>query len=323
MFLLSIVLPINYQISSVANIIDVFEEANHIQSKRGESDLFKIQLIQAESLAEGEKSQFQDYKIKTTRGKDTPNLLLIPAIKRRGLKENYKLNGKLVKWIQEQYKNGAEVASLCTGAYIFAETGILNAKIATTHVDFCSHFILTYPLIYTKPGRTLTVDWNCYTSGGSTSSFHLLIYLIQKFYGNEIAVKVSKTFAIELDRYHQSYFSTFRPIYSHNDDLVTEIQKQLESNYTRISTIDEVTREFPASRRNLVRRFIKATGIPPIQYLQNVRIEKAKQLLENSDLSVTEVIGETGYTDPKSFRKVFLKLVGITPLAYREKFRVA
>ena len=107
-----------------------------------------------------------------------------------------------------------------------------------------------------------------------------------------------------------------------NDELIKQIQEQLENHYATIRTIEEVTKAYPASRRNLVRRFIKATGLPPIEYLQNLRIEKAKELLENSDQSISEIISQTGYADPKSFRKVFLKLVGIPPTDYRNKFKL-
>jgi transcriptional regulator GlxA family with amidase domain len=145
---------------------------------------------------------------------------------------------------------------------------------------------------------------------------------VQKHCGNEMAVRISKIFAIEPYRHQQSYFSTFRPDHSHNDDLVKRVQKKLEVGYLTIQTIEEVINGLPASRRNLVRRFKQATGIPPIAYLQNVRVEMSKKLLEQTDLSISQIIAKTGYGDPKSFRKVFLKLVGITPLAYRQKFKV-
>jgi transcriptional regulator GlxA family with amidase domain len=214
------------------------------------------------------------------------------------------------------------MASFCTGAYLFARSGLLNGRLATTHVDACANFVLHFPQVFVKPGRTLTVDGRCYTSGGSTSLFHLLVFLVQKYCDNELAVRISKIFAVELDRHQQSYFSTFRPDYSHNDDMVKKVQKKLEADYLHIETIEEVIKKLPASRRNIVRRFKQVTGIPPIEYLQNIRVETAKKLLEQTDLSITEIIRHTGYDDPKSFRKVFLKLVGISPMDYRDKLKV-
>jgi len=128
--------------------------------------------------------------------------------------------------------------------------------------------------------------------------------------------------AADLNRYQQSYFSTFRPDYSHSDEMVKKIQHTIETNYFNINTIEEVTKNLPASRRNIVRRFKQATGVPPIEYLQHIRIEKAKKQLEQTNLNISEIINETGYTDPKSFRKVFLKLVGMTASEYRNKLGI-
>jgi transcriptional regulator GlxA family with amidase domain len=189
-------------------------------------------------------------------------------------------------------------------------------------MDACPDFIVDFPLVFVKPGRTVTIDGRCYTSGGATSTFHLLVFLIQKYCGNELAVKISKMFAIDLNRYQQSYFSTFRPDYSHSDDMVKKIQQKIEANYRNITTIEAVIKDLPASRRNIVRRFKQATGVPPIEYLQHMRIEKAKQQLEQTNLNISEIINETGYTDPKSFRKVFVKLVGMTASEYRNKLGV-
>ncbi len=288
--IVSIVLPSHYQLSSVATLLEVLESVNSIYIQRNGEVYFKTQLIQSVEQQAESGSEFYGHLIKSTRSKVSSNLVLIPAIKKENIEAVIKQNQSLIPWLQNQYKNGAEIASFCTGAFLFAETGLLNGRLATTHLDVCAKFILDYPLVFVKPGRTLTVDWNCYTSGGAISSFHLLVFLIQKFCGNEMAVKISKAYSIELDRYDQSYFSTFRPIYSHNDDLIKQIQEQLENHYATIKTIEEVTRKYPASRRNLVRRFIKATGLPPIEYLQNLRVEKAKQLLENSDQSVSEIV---------------------------------
>lgn len=283
---------------------------------------FRIHVFQTSDQAVERGNLFHGYTVKSLRSKIKVHLILIPALVTQDIGTAVRKNSAYVSWLRNQYKDGAEIASFCTGAFLFASTGLLDGKLATTHVDHCAEFVLTYPAVYAKPGRTLTVDWNCYTSGGSTSSFHLLIYLLQKFCGNELAVRISKIFAIEPDRHQQSYFSTFRPEHSHHDDLVKRVQRKLETRYLTINTIEEVTRNLPASRRNIVRRFTQVTGVPPIEYLQNIRIEKAKKLLEETDRSISEIIPETGYADPKSFRKIFLKLVGIKPLEYRRKFRL-
>lgn len=319
---IALLLPYDYQLLSVASILDVFSTVNSIYAHRGKEIPFHITLVRTREQLADEGADFHHHNVRSIGGRAKYDVVFIPAFASRDIPATIRKNAPYVKWLREQFEAGCDMASFCTGAYLFAEAGLLNGRLATTHVDHCGDFIVRYPRAYVKPGRTLTVDGRCYTSGGSTSAFHLLVFLVQKYCGNEIAVRISKIFAIELDRHQQSYFSTFRPDYSHNDDLVKKVQKRIESNFVNIQTIDEITRDLPTSRRNIVRRFKTVTGVPPIEYLQNIRIETAKKKLEQTDLSISEIISETGYADPKSFRKVFTKLVGIKPLEYREKFKV-
>lgn len=302
---------------SVASILDVFETVNSIHKKRNKEIPFSINILSSKS-----EGNFHGYKLRGVGSRVKYDIVFIPSFTTRDMSATISSNSHFIKWLRNQFESGCDMASFCTGAYLFAEAGLLNGKLSTTHVDYCSDFVVKYPRSFVKPGRTLTVDGRCFTSGGSTAMFHLLVFLIQKYCGNEMAVRISKIFAVELDRHQQTYFSTFRPDYSHNDDLVKKVQKRIESGFGSIQTIEEVTKDLPASRRNIVRRFKQVTGVPPIEYLQNIRIETAKKKLEQSDLSISEIVLETGYADPKSFRKVFTKLVGIRPLEYREKFKV-
>lgn len=318
----ALLLPYDYKLMSVASILDVFETVNSIYTQRNKELPFKINLVRTKDQLSIEGPAFDRHKVRSIAGRSKYDIVLIPSFTTCDMNATVQRNHSYVRWLREQFEAGCDMASFCTGAYLFAEAGLLDGRLSTTHVDHCAEFIITYPKSFVKPGRTLTVDGRCHTSGGSTSAFHLLVFLVQKYCGNEVAVRISKIFAIELDRHQQSYFSTFRPDYSHNDNLVKKVQRRIESNFGSMLTIDEVTRDLPASRRNIVRRFKQVTGVPPIEYLQNIRIETAKEKLEQTDLSISEIISETGYADPKSFRKVFMKLVGIKPLEYRRKFKV-
>jgi transcriptional regulator GlxA family with amidase domain len=149
-----------------------------------------------------------------------------------------------------------------------------------------------------------------------------LLHLVYRHCGKDIVVRAAKVFAIDLDRDNQSYFGTFRPSRNHQDDLVATAQQRIETSYHDTGTIEEMIKDLPASRRNMVRRFKQVTGITPIEYLQQTRIEAAKKLLEQTSQQMTEVILNSGYNDPKAFRKIFRKTVGMTPSEYREKFQV-
>lgn len=319
---LALLIPHDYKLLSIAAILDVFETVNRIYAEQQKRVPFGINILQArEQLKEGE-NLFHGYTIKPLDEELTYDLVLIPAFSTDNMQETLTKNRLYTPWLQTQYKAGAEVASFCTGAFLFGATGLLDGKPATTHVDACPAFARLYPAVSVKPEETVTVDGRCYVSGGSTSTFHLLVMLVQKYCDNETAIRIAKIFAIDMDRHVQSYFSTFRPNYTHNDDLVKKVQQKIESNFQEINTLDEIMKDVPSSRRNIVRRFKQVTGVPPIEYLQHIRIEKAKKHLEQTNQSISEVISYTGYTDPKSFRKTFHKLVGMKPLEYREKFRV-
>ncbi|WP_417942507.1 GlxA family transcriptional regulator [Flavobacterium sp. RS13.1] len=316
---LGLIIPHDYKLLSVAAILEVFETANKLTSKTEKA--FEIFLFQSEEQIAHEHSF--GYKVNTIQDSDIAlNLILIPAFTTDNMSEMIAKNQKFIPWLQKQHQSGAELASFCTGAFLFAASGLLNEKLATTHVDACSAFTKAFPLVKLKSEETLTADGSLYTSGGSTSTFHLLILLVQKYCGNEIAVQIAKIFSIDLNRYKQSYFSTFRPNHLHNDALVAMLQQKIESQYHSIETLEEITKDIPTSTRNMTRRFKQVLGIPPIEYLQNIRVESSKKYLEQTQLSISEIIEKTGYNDPKAFRKVFYKMVGMKPIEYREKFRV-
>ncbi|TDW46394.1 transcriptional regulator GlxA family with amidase domain [Flavobacterium sp. 270] len=314
-----LIVPYDYKLLSIAAILEVFETANKLF--KGNDKPFEIMVFQSKEQIDQE--NLFGYKVNAIEGSNISlELILIPAFTTDNMSEMIHKNKNFIPWLKKQHQSGAELASFCTGAFLFAASGLLNEKLATTHVDACSAFTKAFPLVKLKSEETLTADGSLYTSGGSTSTFHLLILLIQKFCGNEIAVQIAKIFSIDLNRYKQSYFSTFRPNHLHNDNLVAMLQQKIENEYSTIVKLEEITKDIPTSARNMTRRFKQVTGIPPIEYLQNIRVESSKKYLEQTQLSISEIIEKTGYNDPKAFRKIFHKMVGMKPIEYREKFRV-
>lgn len=261
-----LIVPHDYKLLSIAAILEVFETANKL-TKETEKP-FEIMIFQsAEQINQERLFGYEINSIETSKNLD---LILIPAFTTDNMSEMIAKNKKFIPWLQKQHESGAELASFCTGAFLFAASGLLNEKLATTHVDACSAFTKAFPMVKLKPEETLTADGSLYTSGGSTSTFHLLILLVQKYCGNEIAVQIAKIFSIDLNRYKQSYFSTFRPNHLHNDTLVAMLQQKIESQYHSIEKLEEITKDIPTSARNMTRRFKQVTGIPPIEYLQNI-----------------------------------------------------
>ncbi len=317
---LALILPFDYKLLSVAAILDVFDTVNRLYLENSQNEPFDISIIQNEKQIKQNGCSFHGFPVISVKSDYMADIVLIPSFTTNNMAETLGKNREYINWVKQQYSEGAEIASFCTGAFLFASTGLLNGKTATTHVDACNRFAIAFPEIRLKPNHVVTADGRLYTSGGSTSTFHLLLHIVQKYCGRETTIQVAKIFAIDMDRYQQSYFGTFAPSRNHTDELVKNIQENIEKKYHEIETIEEIVKDIPSSRRNIVRRFKQATGIPPIEYLQNVRIESAKKLLEQTNKSINEIVFHTGYNDPKSFRKVFIKVVGMPPMKYRAKF---
>ena len=320
---LGLIVPTDYKLLSIAAILDVFETTNRICAENRQEIPFKIYVVRTPEQIETEGATFHGYPVLSLQSDLQTDIVLIPSFTTANMSDTLLKNQKFIPWIRTQYLEGAEIASFCTGAFLFGASGLLDGRMATTHVDASSRFAASFPSVILKPDHVITVDGRFYTSGGSTSTFHLLLRIVQKYCGNEMTIRIAKIFAIDMDRYNQSYFGTFIPSHNHNDNLVKIVQDKIETEFREIETIEEIIKNIPSSRRNIVRRFKLATGVPPIEYLQNVRIESAKKQLEHSSMNMNEIVEQSGYSDPKSFRRAFVKIVGMSPLEYRKKFRVA
>lgn len=318
MMQLALLLTNKHRMLSVAAILDVFDSVNQFYKSDGLPDFFDIQLYSTEDsqLAYG------SYVVSPLSQAAKPDLIFIPAFSAADYRQAIGENSTFVPWLLKQYERGAEIASFCTGAFLLAATGLLNGKRATTHINAAIPFSVNFPHVLLTADAVVTNDDRTYTSGGATSSFHLMLHLIKNYCGVEMATRIAKMFAIDMDRQQQTYFGTFEPAANHGDNIVNMAQERIEKEYQEGRTIEELIQDIPASRRNMVRRFKLATGVTPIEYLQKTRIEAAKKLLEQTDQSVLEVMLNSGYNDLKSFRQLFKKSAGLTPKDYRAKFNV-
>ncbi|MFD0749395.1 GlxA family transcriptional regulator [Mucilaginibacter calamicampi] len=315
---LGILLTNNYRLLSVAAILDVFESVNRFYKLEGREPFFNITLLTAKR--DNHNLEFNSYQVQVLNETPQQDIVFVPAFRTDDVFGAVSANQELIPWLQQQFSKGAEIACVCTGAFLLGATGLLNGRPATTHIDACQAFNARFPAVNLQPDKVVTGEGGLYTSGGSTSSFHLMLHLLQKYCGKDMAVRIAKLFSIDMDREQQTYFSTFYPAQQHNDQLVAMAQRRIEEGFHHNGTIEDLIKEIPGSRRNILRRFKHITGITPIEYLQKTRIEAAKKLLVQTNQQMTEVMLNSGYNDPKAFRKVFRKAVGMTPTGYREKF---
>jgi transcriptional regulator GlxA family with amidase domain len=306
-------------LSSIVGTYKIFTRANEYWKDRGRKELFKIQLAGLSKDVDFYEGLFAVRPhVDITDIKHT-NLIIIPS-----LNHNYdkalKGNEGITDWILRQYKNGAEIASICTGAFLLASTGLLDGKKCSTHWAAAENFRKKFPEVNLQTEALITDENGIYTNGGAYSFLNLMIYLVEKYFDRQTAIFCSKVFQIEMDRNSQSSFSIFTGQKHHGDEVVKKAQEYIESNTDEKISVEYLSSRFAVGRRNFDRRFIKATGNTPAEYSQRVKVEMAKKAFENSRKTINEVMYEVGYSDVKAFREVFRKITGMSPLEYKGKY---
>ena len=227
---------------------------------------------------------------------------------------------KRAEWLKKCYKNGADLASVCTGAFTLAATGLLDGKTATTHWGAAQVFKKTFPKIHLRTDLMITDEGRLFCGGGMTADLNLSLYLINKYCGREVALQCSRCTLIDLDRLSQSPFSIFIPEKNHQDSKILKTQEWIETNFNHSLSIETLAKKSGMSPRNFNRRFKAATGETVVKYLQLVRIEAAKKQLEDGRRSFDEISFHVGYENVSFFRRIFKKGTGLSPAAYQKKF---
>ncbi|EIK67143.1 transcriptional regulator, AraC family [Pseudomonas synxantha BG33R] len=225
-------------------------------------------------------------------------------------------------WLREQHGRGAVLASMCTAAFLLAETGLLQGLRATTHWAFTEFFRRRYAQVCLDEGQILCEENRLITCGGATAAMDLMLHLIRRFGSAELAYTCGKYLLIDTGRTEQSVYAMWSLPKSHGDSEILRVQHWLEQHFTESLVIDEVARRFGFGVRNFKRRFKDATGHTPIGYLQTLRLERAKQMLESTRMTLDSITYAVGYEDSNSFRRLFQQRVGMLPAAYRKKFLI-
>ena len=314
------VLVVNHAlIAAIGNARYLFDRVNEFLNHSGNDPLFEVKLVGKQKIIEFNNGPFTisaDATIAETKNTD---LIIIPPMS-GDMREAINSNLECISWIHQQYQNGTEIATLCVGAFLLAETGLLNNRPCSTHWVTANDFRNRYPEVILVDEKIITDQDGLYTSGGANSYWNLLIYLIEKFAGRDAAIYASKYFEIDRDRNNQSVFRIFEGSKSHDDENVLEAQQYIEQRYAEKLTIKQLSKFTNLSQRTFQRRFKEATYFSVHTYIQKVRIEAAKRLLESQSLTVNEIMFETGYQDPKAFRIIFKKETGVSPSTYRDKY---
>ena len=311
---ITILVPHGAVLGSIEGPRLVFSEVNQLLQRLGRPPLFQVQLV---GLTPETPVCGGLYSIRTEQligDVARTDLVIIPAVD-GDLGRALETNRDFLPWIIQQYRQGAEVASLCLGAFLLAATGQ-----CTTHWAAAHYFRAMFPQIELVEDRLITDEHGIYSSGGAFSYLNLVLYLIEKYVGRDMAVTCAKVFQIDIERVSQSSFVIFQGQKEHGDESIKRAQIYIEDNYQEKLTVDQLADLLALGRRNLERRFKKATANSVVEYIQRVKIEAAKNRLETSPDNVNEVMYHVGYADPKAFRVAFKRITGLSPKQYREKY---
>lgn len=316
---ISILVPESAVMEAIADPRYAFTTANQFLQATGQPAHFDVKLVGTKKDIKQHGSVFSVHTDMLISEVDRTDLIIIPALF-GDMKTAVELNQDTIGWILEQQSKGAEVASLCMGAFLLASTGLLSGKKCSTHWAFANEFRETFPDVELVDGSIITEENGLYTSGGANSYWNLLLYLLEKYTNREIAILASKYFAIDIDRESQAAFMMFQGQKDHNDPEIKKAQDYIEVHYKEKISVDELADMAALSRRSFERRFKKATNNTIIEYAQRVKIEAAKRSFESTRRNINEVMFDVGYTDTKAFRTVFKKITGLTPIEYRNKY---
>lgn len=229
----------------------------------------------------------------------------------------------IYEWIRNAYRDGAIVASLCSGSSLLLETGLLAGQEATSHWGYCDAIASRHPEVHIRKERVLVPAGDGHrliTTGGFSSWHDLLLYLVGRMAGAEEARRLAKLFLLDWHSEGQLPFAALTVGRRHQDPLVTAAQLWAADNYADPNPVATMVAQSGLPERSFLRRFRRATGQSPLEYIQTMRVEEAKQLLETSGMSLDDVAAEIGYSEPSAFRHLFRKLVGVTPSAYRRRY---
>lgn len=316
---ITILVPEYSVIQAIADPQYCFDMANRYLTMQDRDPLFYIELVGIKreiKLNDGLYSIHPDRLLHEVHRTD---LLIVPALF-GNISRALDANKNLIPWIVDQYRKGAELASLCVGAFLLASTGLLDGKRCSTHWGFTDKFRTMFPEVQVQDGSIITEERGIYSSGGAHSYWNLLLYLVEKYTDRETAIFTAKYFAIDIDRNSQLSFAIFNGQKEHNDLAIKVAQEYIEKNIDEKITVEVLADKVAVGRRSFERRFKQATNNSVLEYIQRVKIEAAKRNLETSRKNTSEVMLDVGYTDNKAFRTTFKKITGLTPIEYRNKY---
>jgi len=252
---------------------------------------------------------------------ESPVAMLVPPI----LEEPIGRQGALplVQWLKDAHLAGAVLGSVCAGTFLLAETGLLNDRTVTVHFALAERFEKRFPEIFVDTDQLLIDDADIITASGLMGWTDLSLRLVDRFLGSEVMIATAQMLLIDLPGREQRYYSSFAPRLTHGDAAILKVQHWLQATDAIDITLTKLAAEANLEERTFLRRFQKATGMTSSEYCQRIRVGRARSILQQGNQSVERIAWDVGYADPGAFRKVFTRIVGLTPSEYRRRFQMA
>ncbi|WLT30812.1 GlxA family transcriptional regulator [Geothrix sp. PMB-07] len=246
-------------------------------------------------------------------------LLLPPSLTGGALPEP---SAARTDWLSARHAEGTVLCSVCAGAFLLAETGLLEGRPATTHWALAERFAGRFPGVALDADRLLIDDGDLITAGGLMAWVDLGLRLVDRYLGSAALLATARYFLVDPGGREQRFYSSFVPPLTHGDAAILKVQHWLQAHSGDKVSVPQLAARAKLGDRTFLRRFQRATGLNPGQYLQRLRVGKARDLLEQSDAAIDEVAWQVGYEDPSAFRRVFHKVMGLSPGEYRRRFAV-
>ncbi len=313
---------INYEhslASAIIGIIDILAIVNTFCLDNECSKYFDTKIIHTDSLINNFNMPV-DFQSEPLSDKDEFDLIIVPPL--IDAEHKFDTSKKLLTWLNIMYHKGNCISSVCIGAYILAQAGILNGKHATSHWIIEQKLKNDYPLINLEIDKIIVEDENIITAGGVSAYIDLSLYCVRKFISIEIAYVCANYLGVDAGRTSQQHYKNLSAIAAHNDKDIQSLVLWINNNYNKCISIKDMSSKISVSERTLIRRFKKTTGELPNHYVQKVRVQKAKQLLISTNDSFEHITYLVGYTNTSTFRSLFKSMTGLNPGVYREYFMV-
>jgi transcriptional regulator GlxA family with amidase domain len=309
------------QAAAVAGLTDLFLVANRLSAERGGPRARELRTSHWRASEEAAQiARVFDTHDRMPKNQPLVALILPPSLDTEPCGKSFRSHAR---WMAARHNEGTILCSICAGAFLLAETGLLNGRSATTHWLHAERLGRLFPEIHVNADKLMIDDGDVITAGGLMAWIDLGLHLIHRWIGPTVMLATAHYFLVDAAGREQRFYSLFAPRLEHGDSAALEAQHWVQLHYAERITVDAMALRAKLGERTFLRRFRNATGLKPNEYLQHVRIAKAREALEFSMQSVDEIAWMVGYGDHGAFRKVFNRIVGLSPGEYRKRFGIS